>query len=69
MRQMRNTYNIMVRKPERKAPHGRPRRRWEDSIRMDLKKLGWESVDWIHLAHDREQWRAVLKKVISFCVP
>jgi len=44
------TYKILVGKPEGKRPLGRPRRRWEDNIRMDLKELGWEGVDWMHLA-------------------
>jgi hypothetical protein len=42
-----------VGKPERKRPLGRPRRRWEDNIRMDLREVGWERVDWMHLAQDR----------------
>jgi hypothetical protein len=47
---MRNAYNILVRKPERDSPLGRPRHRWKDDIRMDLRKIGWEIVDWIHQA-------------------
>jgi len=47
---MRNAYNILVGKPERKRPLGRPARRWEDNIRMDLKAIEWEVVDWIYLA-------------------
>jgi len=40
----------------RERPLGRPRCRWEDNIRMDLRNIGWEGVDWIHLAQDRDQW-------------
>jgi hypothetical protein len=49
---MRNAYSILVGKPETKRPLGRPRRRWEDSIRMDLRKVWWQVVDWVHLAQD-----------------
>jgi hypothetical protein len=48
--QMRNSYNILVGTPEGKRPLGRSRHRWEDNIRMDLMEVGWEVVDWIHLA-------------------
>jgi hypothetical protein len=53
--EIRNAYKIFVRKPEGKRPRGRPRRRWEDNIRMDLKEIVWEGVDWIHLVQDRDQ--------------
>jgi hypothetical protein len=46
----------LVGKPEGKRPLGSPRRRREDNIRMDLREIGWEGVDWIHLAQDRDQW-------------
>jgi hypothetical protein len=55
MREMRNAYNILVRKRDGKRPLGRPRHRWEDSIRIDLREIGWEGVDWLHLAQDRHQ--------------
>jgi hypothetical protein len=51
---------ILVGKPEGKRPLGRPRRRWEDGIRMDLKKTGWRNVEWIRLA-----WRAVVSAVMN----
>jgi hypothetical protein len=54
MGEMRNTYQIFVGKPERKRPLRRPRCRWEDNIRMDLREIEWE-VDWIHLVQDRDQ--------------
>jgi len=57
MGEMRNAYNILVRKPEGKRPLGRPRHRGEDNIIMNLRNIRWEGVDWIHLAQDRDQWR------------
>jgi hypothetical protein len=51
-----------------KRPLGRPRRRWEDNIRMDLKEI-WEGVDWLHLAQDLEQWRALVNTVMNLRVP
>jgi len=51
-----------------KRPLGRPRRRWEDT-RIDLRNIGWEAVEWIHLAHDRNQWRAPLNTVINVQFP
>jgi hypothetical protein len=47
---MRNTYSILVGECEGKRPHGRPKYRWEDNIIMDIRKIGWEGVDWMHLA-------------------
>jgi hypothetical protein len=47
MRKMINAYKALVVKPEVKRPHGRPRRRWEDNIRMDLREKGWEDVEWL----------------------
>jgi hypothetical protein len=52
---MRNAYKILVGKPEGKRSLERPRRRWEDNIRMELMEIGWEYVDWIHLAQGRDQ--------------
>jgi hypothetical protein len=48
---MRNPYNILVGQPDRKTPFGRRRHRWQDVIKMDLREIGWEVVDWMHLAH------------------
>jgi hypothetical protein len=55
-------------KREGKRPLGRPRRIWEDGIRMDLREIGWESVEWIQLAQDRDRWRAIVNTVINFRV-
>jgi hypothetical protein len=67
--EMRNAYQILVGKSEGKRLLGRLRRRWEDNIRMDLRKTGWEGVDWIHLAQDGYQWRAVMNTVMNLRVP
>jgi hypothetical protein len=53
----RNAYRLLVGKPEGRRPLGRPRDRWVDNIRMDLLELGWNDVDWIYLAQDRDRWR------------
>jgi len=58
---LRNTYKILVGKCEGRRPHGRSTRRWEDNIRMDIRELGWEGVDWIHMAQDRALVNAVMK--------
>jgi hypothetical protein len=65
----RNAYRILVGKPGRKRPLGRPRRRWIDNIEIDLKEIGWDGVDWIDLAEDRDQWRALVNTVMNFRVP
>jgi hypothetical protein len=56
----RNAYRILVGMPEGKRPLGRPRRRWVDNIKMDLGEIGWDVVDWIDMAQDRDQWRVLL---------
>jgi hypothetical protein len=66
---MRKAYTILVGKPEGKIPLGRPKRRWEDNIRIDVRETGLEIVDWIRLVRDRDQWRAVVKTVMNLRVP
>jgi len=63
--EMRNAYSTLVGNPKGKRSRGRHRRRWEDNIRMDLREIGWEVVDWIHLAQGMDQWRALLNTVMS----
>jgi hypothetical protein len=65
IREMKNAYKILVRKSEGKRTLGRPKRRWVDNIRMDLR----ESVDWMHLARDRYQWRALVNTALNLPVP
>jgi hypothetical protein len=66
----RNVYRILVGKPEGKRPLERPRRRWEDGIKMDLEETGWGGggVEWFHLAQDRDRWRAVVNAVMNLRV-
>jgi hypothetical protein len=64
----RNTYSILVGEPEGKRPLGRPRRRWVDNIKMDLGEVGWDGVDWIDLAQDRDGWRAYVNAVMNLRV-
>jgi hypothetical protein len=58
-----------VGKPEGKKPLGRPRRRWVENIKMDLGEIGWDGGDWIELAQDRGQWRALVNTVMNLRVP
>jgi hypothetical protein len=64
----RNTYRLLVGKPEGRRPVGRPRCRWLDNIGMDLVDVGWGDVDWIGLAQDRDKWRALMNAVINLRV-
>jgi hypothetical protein len=69
MVEKRNAYGILVGKPEGKRPLGRPRRRWENNIKMDLREIGLGVMDWIDLAQDRDQWRALVNTVMNLWVP
>jgi hypothetical protein len=64
-----NAYRILVGKPEGKRPRGRPRRSWEDNIKMDLREIGWSGMYWIDLAQDRDQWSAAVNRVMNLRVP
>jgi hypothetical protein len=68
MEKMKNT-EFRWGKSEGKRLLGRPRRRWKNNIRMDLKEIGWEDVDWIHLTEVRDHWRAVVNTVMNLRVP
>jgi hypothetical protein len=62
-------YRVLVGKPEGKIPLGRPKRRWEDNIRMNLQEVGCGGLDWIRLAQDRDRWRAIVSAVMNLRVP
>jgi len=62
---MRNAYSALVGKPEGKRPVGRHRRGKEDNIRMDVRKIGFEGVDWMHLAPDKDQWLALVNTIMN----
>jgi hypothetical protein len=65
----RGVYRFFEGKPERKKPHGRPRRRCEDNIKMNLKEVGCGDMEWIYLAQDRDRYWALVKVVMNFRVP
>ncbi|KAJ4445754.1 hypothetical protein ANN_12439 [Periplaneta americana] len=69
MGESRNAYRMLVGRPEGKRPLGRPRRRWEDNIKMELREVGYDDRDWINLAQDREQWRAYVREAMNLRVP
>jgi hypothetical protein len=69
MGEKKNAYRILVGKPEGKIPLGRPRRRWVDNIKMDLREIRWDGVDWIDMAQDRGQWRALVNTALYLWVP
>jgi hypothetical protein len=69
MAEKRNAYRILVGKPEGKKPLGRPGRRWVGNIKTDLRERGWDGIDWIDLAQDRDQWRAFVNTVMNLRVP
>jgi hypothetical protein len=66
MSDMSNAYKILVGKSEGKRPLGRHRHRWPHDIRMDLREIGWEVVDWVYLAQDRDQWWGLVNTLMSF---
>jgi hypothetical protein len=61
-------YKVLVGKPEGKRPLGRPTRRWKNGIRIDLREIGLEDVDWIRMAQDRDRWQGVVSAVTNFRV-
>jgi len=69
MGERRGIYRILVGKPEEKRLLGRPRRRWEDNIKMGLQEVSYADMDWIELAQDRDKWRALVTAVMKLRVP
>ena len=65
----RGVHRVLVGKPVGKRPMGRPRRRWEDNIKMDLQEVGGGCGDWMEMAQDRDRWRALVSTVMNFRVP
>jgi hypothetical protein len=68
MEEKRDAYRILVGKPEGNGPLGRPRRRWVDNVKMDLRGIGWRRMDWMDLAQDMDQWRALVSMVMTLRV-
>jgi len=62
-------YRVLVGNPEGKRPLGRPRRRWENNIKLDLEEVGCGGMDWIELARDKDRWRALVNAVMNLHVP
>jgi hypothetical protein len=69
MGEEREVHRVLVGKPEGKRPLGRPKRRWEDNIKMDLQEVGLGCGDWIESAQDRDRWRALVSRVMNLRVP
>ena len=69
MEEGRGVHKVLVGKPDGKRPLGRPRRRWEDNIKMNLQEVGRGCGDWMRLAQDRDRWRALVSTVMNFRVP
>jgi hypothetical protein len=65
----RSAYRVLVGRPEGRRPLGRPRRGWEDNIKMDFQEVGWGDMDWIDMAQDRDRWRALVSAVMNLRVP
>jgi hypothetical protein len=64
-----NTYRVSVGEPEGKRQLGRPKRRWKKYIKMNYREIGWGGMDWINLAQDRDQWRALVNTVMNLGAP
>jgi len=62
-------YRALVGKPEGKGPHGRPKHRWEDNIKIHLQEVGYDSVEWIDLAQDKDRWRVLVNAEMKIRVP
>jgi hypothetical protein len=69
MREGRDVYRVLLGRPEGNRPLGRPRSRWKDNIKMDLREIGTDGANWLRLAQDRVKWRAFVNTVMNFRVP
>jgi hypothetical protein len=69
MREGRGVYRVLVGRPEGKGPLGRPRCRWEDNIKLDLREIGMDGASWIQLAQDRAQWHTFVSMLMNLWVP
>jgi hypothetical protein len=69
MGDMRNAYTILVGNHKVRRSLGRPMHKWKHNIKIDIGEVGWESVDWIHLAHSRENWRALVNTMVKLGIP
>ena len=65
----KGAYRVLMRKPERRRPLGRSRHRSEDNIKIDVREVGWEGMDWIDLAQNRDRWRALVNAAMNLWVP
>jgi hypothetical protein len=68
-RENKNVYRILVGKPEGKRPLGRARHRWKGNMKVDLRYIGWNDMDWIDLAQDRDHWRFLMNTVMNLLIP
>ena len=69
MRERKGICGVVMGRPEGKRPLGKPRHRWEDNIKVDLKEIGWKGLDWIDLTQDRDRWLAIMNMIKNLCVP
>jgi len=69
MGERRGVYRVLVGKPERKRPLGKPRHRWKNNVKEDLQDVGYRGMNWIELAQDRDRWRALVNAVMNHRVP
>jgi hypothetical protein len=69
MGEKRNACRILVGKPHRNRPLGRPRRMWVENIKIDLREIGWDGVDWIDMAQYRDQWMVLMNTILNLRVP
>jgi hypothetical protein len=65
----RGAYRVLLGRPKGRRPLGRPRRKWEDNIKMELQEVGWGCMDWIDMAQDTYRWRALVSAVMNLRVP